>query len=50
MKTLQGCINESILDDEDVLIDDVKNNINKSLAKKFASAHKNVKFIEKKRQ
>ena len=45
MKTLH----ESILDDEDILIDKVssKEFINKSLAQKFASVHKTVKYIEK---
>lgn len=40
---------ESILDDEDILIDKVssKEFINKSLSQKFASVHKNVKYVEK---
>ena len=48
MKLLNEYIGESILDDEDALINAEKNNINKNLAKKFASAHKNVKSVEKK--
>ena len=47
MKLLNEYIGESILDDEDALINAEKNNINKNLAKKFASAHKNVKYVEK---
>lgn len=48
MKILNEYIRESILDDEDIMINASKNNINIDLAKKFASAHKNVKHVEKK--
>lgn len=48
MKTLNKYIRESILNDEEVLTNNLKNDIDKNLAKKFASAHKSVKYVEKK--